>query len=656
MLGFSVSCSDGTYFLPDSARAEEVRLRTVDDGEFVISGDELSLEIELGDESDFDGATVSVRTAEGSEVAFFEWIRDDFGAERRVTIPTDDLDPGLYTLDISVESGGRELLREERRAFVVGREFHLDGLRTYPARVHPAAVGVFQTSARGPEEAWLQWSVDGEIVAAGPIGDGLEELEWHAPDREGVYRVKVELFPVPPPSGDRFDFPSGLAEGADVYVSRSLSNAAEDSRDRESYYSLYRLKGDLRDDGVRIDFDSSRHFDGRPFGETVFRVEGDMFGYQLDGSSGFESDGLGVPFVDSSLAPFSLSLALLPFGEQSARTVYRTATADGSFEFRVETDNAGIPRAMLRRNGEEDTTSSAYPMLVPNEPSRISVSVSPGVEYTTVLWFVDGQLASIDQLDIGFPSSPLGDSPTSGARTRVVTEPGDVSVRDGVTTVGAETDGFSGLVGEVGVYFRDSQERLSTDDGLFRDAMESRFASRLAYAQGFEGLFLPEELETVGRVTVRTGELVLEPGSRVHFPAFLFEDEDLIVELELGDGASEAAGEFVFDESYPEDDGHRLFTMISDGSALIGDATYDTFASDGVSTLLLRIRHDDDRLIVRGGAGAEEEIPLGGSEFDGVTMTARHEEEREIPLRVLSVLAHRDRVGLAERLDFSGSQ
>ena len=616
----------------------------------------MPLEIELGDGSDFDRVTVSVRTAEGSEVEFFDWSRDDFGAERRVRIPADDFAPGLYTLDISVESGGRELLREERRAFVVGREFDLDGVRTYPARLNPGAVGVFQTSARGGEEAWLQWSVDGEVVATGPIGDGLEELNWQAPEREGVYRVKVELFPIPPPSGDRYDFPSALAENADVYVSRSDSTAASnDSRARESFYSLYRLEGDFRDDGVRIDFDS-RDFDGRLFGEPVFRVEGEMLGYQLDGESGFESDGLGVPFVDSSLAPFSLSLDLLPSGRQIGRTLYKTAAADGSFEFRVETDDSGIPKATLHRNGEEATTSSAYPMLVPDEPSRISVSVSPGVEYTTVLWFVDGQLASIDQLDIGFPSSPLGESPTSSARTRVVTEPDEVSILDGVTVVGARTNGFVGLVGEVGVYFRDSQERLSTDDGLFRNAMESHFASRLAYAQGFEGLFLPEELETVGRVTVRTGELVLEPGARVHFPAFLFEDEDLIVELELGDDAAEASGEFVFDESYPEDDANRLFTVISDGSATIGESTYESFASDGASTLLLRIRHDNDRLIVRGGAGTEDQIPLEGGRFDGVTMTARHEEGREVPLRVLSVLAHRDRAGLAERLDFSGSQ
>ena len=255
---------------------------------------------------------------------------------------------------------------------------------------------------------------------------------------------------------------------------------------------------------------------------------------------------------------------------------------------------------------------------------------------------------------MGFPTSPLGESPTEAARQRVVSDPEELEVRDGVTRFGHESSGFTGLVEEFGVYFRDEQDRLSIDDGLFQRAMESTYASRLAYAQGFEGLFLPDELETVGRVTVRAGELVLEPESSVYFPAFLFQDEDLIVEVTLGDEAAEARGEFVFSEAYPEDEGAHLMTGLTDGGMKFGeDDTVDAFAGAADGTLLLRMRHENDSLYVRGAEGEERVIELQEPRFEGVRMTARHPEDRGVPLRIMSVLAHRDRTELAERLDFS---
>lgn len=666
-------CSDSSFFLPENAMENDIRVSTIDDGAFLSGDDSITFELERGADTQFDSATITVEDRDGNTVEEFERSRDDFGADMRVEVPVSELEEGVYSFEIKVYDAQEVVSSERRNAFVVTGDYLLSGLSSYPARVHPEARALLRTSVDGPDNAWLRWSVDGEVLASGPASEGFEEFEWQAPDDEGVHQVRVDLYPVESDGGEPFEFPSTVYETADVYVSGNDSEDDSALGPADSYYALYRMRGDFRDIGVRSDLETQTT-EGEPFGAPVLRVENDLFGYYLDGNSGFTAPGLAVPFIDNSLAPFSLNMMLLADGSQESRTLFRTESADGEFEFALETDSSGVPRVTMRNGEERARSSSQYPVFDEQEPVSLSVSLSPGTDETTAMWFVDGRPVSIERLGVGFPSSPLGSSPTEAARTRVVDDSEELSFQEGRTVIGAQSDGFVGLVDEVGVYFRDGQDRLSTDDGLFRDAMESHYASRLAYAQGFEGLFMPEELRSVGRVTVRSGELVLDPGAQVYFPAFLFEDEDLIVELELGTDADSARGEFVFREagssagsdeprdsdalSESEESGEaRLLTAVSDGSVVFGDqSSRERFSADGGTTLLLRFRHEGDSMRVRGGGGDEYELELTEDGFNGITMTANHPEDREVPFRVLSVLAHRDRTELSERLDFSQSR
>ncbi len=679
---FVSGCSDTSFFVPQSALSGEVGIDMADDGAVRGVNDNFRIAVELPPDATFDRVEIDVLADDGAVEASFEHSRDDFGADLYVDIPLADVPPGLFTVETRVLGDSGELSTARSKVFVVENEYALSGLSAFPARVFPGAKAILRTSVeiagsgaessdddsseanadspdspnsseaenRGP---WIRWRVDGEVVASGPLSDGLDELEWQSPEDEGVHRFRVDLYPFEPGQGDEFSFDSEISVRNEVYVGRGDDDGEAEFGPADSYFSLFRFQGMVRDEGVRGSLNNSFR-EGESFGDPELRVERNGLGYYLDGNSGFEISGVAVPFLGSSLAPFSLNTILRPDGTPSNGVIFAT-TEEGGAGFRLElrTDSEGIPRLVLENDGTRGESSARYPVF-DEESVRLSVSVSPGTEYTTVLWFVDGRLASIDRIDLGFPASPLGDSPANAARQRVISNPEEISLRDGITRFGHEANGFSGLVDEFGVYFRDSQDRLSTDDGLFRDAMESTYASRLAYARGFEGLFVPDELETVGRVTVRAGELVLEPDSSVYFPAFLFEDEDLIVEVVLGDQAGEARGEFEFEEASPEGDGAHLMTGVTDGAMRFSeDDIVDAFAGTGDGTLLLRMRHEDDSLYVRGAQGEERVLELQESRFEGVRLTARHPEDRDVPLRIMSLLAHRDRTALAERLDFS---
>lgn len=649
----TVSCNDASFFVPENALSEEVGVEVADDGAVRGLDESYRVSVDVPEDIVFEALEVDFIDEDGSVAASFERSRDDLGADLYVDIPLSELSPGLFTVETRVIDGSETLSSERSRVFVVEDEYALSGLSAFPAKVFPGARALLRTTVESNDSpAWVRWSEDGEVISAGPVSDGFHELEWQSPDEEGVHRFRVDLYPFEPSQEDGYSFDSEISAETEVYVSSGEDTERGAFGPVDSYFSLLRFRGTARDEGVRSSLNEDFR-EGESFGDPELREEQDSLGYYLDGSSGFELEGVAVPFLGSSLAPFSLNARLRAAGTPSNAVLYSTEDSDGEFRLELGTDSDGIPRLVLENAETRGESSARYPVFE-EESVRLSVSVSPGTEYTTILWFVDGRLASIDRVDVGFPSSPLGDSPSEAARQRVVSDPEELSLREGTTRFGHESSGFVGVIKEFGVYFRDGQDRLSTDNALFEGAMESAYASRLAYAQGFEGLFVPEELETVGRVTVRAGELVLEPDSSVYFPAFLFEDEDLIIEVKLGDDAEEAQGELAFTEAYPEDDGAHLMTAITDGAMRFGeDDTVAEFAGAGGDTLLLRMRHEDDSLYVRGGQGEERVIELHESRFDGVRMSARHPEDRSVPLRIMSVLAHRDRTELAERLDFS---
>ena len=653
LVSLTAACNNTSFFLPENALSGEVDIITADDG--AVRGVDESYRVSVGvpENMVFEGLEIDFVAENDTVNASFERSRDDLGADLYADIPLADLTPGLFTVEIRVIDGNETLASERSRLFVVENDYAVSGVSAFPAKVFPGAKALLRTTVESNESsAWIRWSENGTVVASGPVSDGFHELEWQSTEKEGVHRFRVDLYPFEPADENGYSFESEISARTEVYVSRGEDAEEGQLGPVDSYFSLLRLRGNVRDEGVRSSLNEEFR-EGELFGAPELRAEQDTLGYYLDGTNGFELDGVAVPFLGSSLAPFSLNARLRAAGTPSDAILFSTEDQGGEFRLELRTDSDGIPRLVLENAGMRGESSARYPVFQ-DDSVRLSVSVSPGTEYTTILWFVDGRLASIDRINVGFPSSPLGNSPSEAARKRVVSDPDELTLRDGTTRFGDESSGFVGVIEEFGVYFRDGQDRLSTDDALFEGAMESVYASRLAYAQGFEGLFLPEELETVGRVTVRAGELVLAPDSSVYFPAFLFEDEDLIIEVELGENAREARGELAFAEAGSEDDRAHLMTAVTDGGMRFGeDEVVESFAGAGGDTLLLRIRHENGSLYVRGGQGEERVIELRESRFDGIRMSARHPRDRSVPLRIMSVLAHRDRTELAERLDFS---
>ncbi len=678
-----LACEGGALFLPDADGEQSVEIRMVDSGSTVQRSDGLRISFETlrsqSDTSDFDSVVLVLEpaseitglTSSGlSERRERRVDRDELGADRVLFESLEDLNPGLYTVIVTVYSGPDQIQSIRRSVFVVDDVFALDGLSVYPATMTPGSSGIVQATLQVPDgsDPWLRWSVGDEMLTSGYATDGYTEIEWQAPDRESVYRIKLEVFPARPSAAGLADLRSSIRESADVLVSSARSARDSQLGSIDSFFLLYRLQGSVSDDGFRaslIDDPAEPVVIGHP----RLRVVQGLFGYTLDGSSGFQSEGLGVPFIGATPTPFTLHARIVPqpssagaFGNDASvpsGTLFETETSAPLFRFAVSVDTDGTPAVRLS-HGDRDEVASGPPGLLPGgEAALLSVSVVPAERSTAVLWFLNGRLVDISELAVAFPASPVT-AEHAGGSAWIDIEESEITTRHGVTRIGAAERGFRGLVDEIGVLFRDAEGQVGTDSAVFRNAMESRYAGRLAYARGFQGMFVPDELQTIGRVTVRRGALELDPGASVLFPAFLFEHEQLVVELGLGVTAPEADGTFRFEIEQSDDTGaddhRRLLDVSSSGSVTQNGERIGTLTLvDDPPVLVLRLSHQDGVVHMRGAGGFETSIDLGDARFTGVRLSALHNEARVIPFRIRSVVAHRDRVSLADRLS-AGAQ
>ncbi|TVQ20954.1 MAG: hypothetical protein EA383_17610 [Spirochaetaceae bacterium] len=677
-----LACEGGALFLPDANGEQSVEIRMVDSGSTVQRSDGLSISFETlrsqSDTSDFDSVVlvlepaseISGLTSSGlSERRERRVNRDELGADRVLFESLEDLSPGLYTVIITVYNGPEEIQSIRRSVFVVDEIFAVDGLSVYPATMTPGSSGIVQATLQVPDgsDPWLRWSIGDEILASGYATDGYTEIEWQAPSRESVYRIGLEVFPSRPSASGLADLRSSIRESADVLVSSARSARESQLGSIDSFFLLYRLQGSVSDDGFRASI-ADEPTDHTVIGHPRLSVVQGLFGYTLDGSSGFQSEGAGVPFIGATPTPFTLHARIVPepssagsAGNDSrpSGTLFETETSAPSFRFAVSVDADGTPAVRLS-NGDHDDLASGPPGLLPGgEAALLSVSVVPAERSTAILWFLNGRLVDISELAVAFPASPVT-AEHAGGSARIDVEESEITARQGVTRIGAAERGFRGLVDEIGILFRDGEGQIGTDSAVFRNAMESRYAGRLAYARGFQGMFVPDELQTIGRVTVRRGALELDPGASVLFPAFLFEHEQLVVELGLGVTAPEAEGTFRFEIEQSDgtgtDDRSQLIDVSSSGSATqdgerIGTLTF----VDDPPVLVLRLSHQDGVVHIRGAGDFETSIDLGDARFTGVRLSALHNEARVIPFRIRSVVAHRDRVSLADRLS-AGAQ
>ena len=193
--------------------------------------------------------------------------------------------------------------------------------------------------------------------------------------------------------------------------------------------------GNLRDSGYRknkIEYEKG-HL--KEIGSPQVMLKGTMFGYYLDGKSGFVTEQLLMPFgTETNPEKFTFRFRLKPEGPLGGRTWFETKGNDGVFHLRIRTSEENRMEALVEMGGSS--------ILVPSKSSMqegrarvVELSFNLIGNALQLQWSIDGQAEA--------PGTTLE-----------LPEGGFASIeKRGISWIGVgeEGNGFVGLLDEFGI-------------------------------------------------------------------------------------------------------------------------------------------------------------------------------------------------------------
>lgn len=499
-----LSCEAPMGFMNDPMPNDEVVVKSIEDGAFLTEGDEIPLSLQYDpDEVVLEKLTIELFSSDEELLASQELGYAELQQEQLPSIDLPDIDPGLYTIEYTgFNSEGEIKLNREIAFFFTNGVYSVKNITSYPPVITPGTEALLAAHLQYPvsAEPYIRWSMGDEVLSEGPNND---KLQWNAPESEGVYSITVELFPFAPPKGS-YEFSSTASMEAEFFVTSGRSKAENGFYPNKNYYSVFHFQGDWKDSGVRPVIGLVE-----PVGSPEVDVRGNLFGYYLDGSSGFKVNQMVLPVENGSISPFTAEVKLYIDTRPKNRSFFSTETEDGTFSFSISTDQDGVLKSTII-SGERSFTSSSGFLLDPNSAYTIALSVVPGIRSVTLQWFVDGDAVKIEEQ--GLSVGQIGE--------------------EGSAIIGGP-NGFRGVIDEFGIFFRDNRNRAAIDPNIYFKKSIEQYGSDLIYAEGFDGLYFPDSLEKNNLLSVEKGHLIIEPDGELDLPELSVSHERVSVEMEI---------------------------------------------------------------------------------------------------------------------------
>ena len=632
---FLSSCTEGSFLFPALDEQQEVRALTLESGTVLETGSDIPIELEylvdpVRRSVVIDRAEIEVVDSLGTNIGTAEFSGEDVleGVQNFIALP--EMDDGLYTLRYRLYEADSLVVEQERSFFYVNDYYQIPEITAYPATLIPGTGALLTADLDIPEGAdpYLRWTLNDELQAEGLLSEGLDQLRTTSPSEIGVYRVRVDLYPVAP-SGQPYEFESSIQQQLDLFVSRSRELSPHDLQPEASYFSLLHFTGDFFDRGYRT-LDASEAIMFEPIGDVALDVYSDLFGYHLDAGDGFRADDFLLPLEPEAdgagtLQPFTITIRYVAFGTDAAESrVFQTASADEALSAELLFGSDSGASLQMRYNGTDYASSTPADVLSVDSPTELSVSVLPRPDSgrTLVMWFVDGVFVAAEEIATVFSGIP---------------------VSGGTSVIAGET-GPELIVDEFGVYARNEQQEASVDPSVFFRSMHWAFESDLAYAEGFDAEYLPSDVIPEGIVSVQRGRLILEQGARARFPLLYFRDGSLNVEVPLSGDPEARVLEF------SAIDGEVLAWVDGQGRVYVSESSWIDAAiqeaDQGVDqndedTVSFTFEHQDPELVITAGDQSIQVSEIG-SDFEGLQMEALHQAPVSVPVEIQSVLAYRE--------------
>ncbi len=396
------SCSQDSVMSVEGG--EEYSVETLADGTVLEQGSSINITLsEMGSRATL--VRIILSDGDGTEIASTEV---DPSLLKGLGLPMDlpeDLEDGVYTLNFTVLDGSEVLHEESRYLYVVSGVFEVESLETYPPGVGPgdslsARATLNVASGYNP---WIRWTLDGIVLKEGFLSDTGFLCIFEVPETEGIYSLKVELFPVEP--GDHHF--SAAFRQSDLFVDGNGGHEWQNSGDR-----VFRYFVDFSDALInKMAPEESPDIIGSP---SVYH-EGQMKGVRFTEADGLSFDRYALELLSGGRAQeFTLSMAFsferLP--DEGVYNIFSTGSDDSRFSFVYDASSgAGSGEFVCEFRSYFRTFRSqlASSRLEEGEVLYLDIQYEGSLGVAAINWMSRGELLVRDE---GLPVASLEEGST----------------------------------------------------------------------------------------------------------------------------------------------------------------------------------------------------------------------------------------------------
>jgi hypothetical protein len=486
-----VACGDNSLFSPAETEIYSIDLFSLANGDIIQPEDPINFKLNTPeDESKPDRLEIILYTGGGEKKAI-KTIENP-NTEKDLTLSFPDLSSGQYKLVFSLFRND-ELLAEETVSFFYAEgDYLINGVESFPSVIFPGDIVRLKADLDVPvtSNPFLRWSQNQAVLESGLLSDGLDNINWRAPMEEGVYSIRLEIFPIPPLEGKNYIYLSSRFMDSEVYISSSIKESELDLGPSDSYFSLFHLNGNLDDSGNSII--------NQDIAEKTASKIGSPETFNDENKTGFEfntGDGILIPYIVlpisyGELMPFTMHISTRI--EEIYESILTINSNDNTFTFTVVIDENSQLLAILKNQNYSIKIPSNTHITDSQKTLFLSLSVLPKLNTYQCSWFINGELVNtIETNKILKSISPEGE-----------------------TVIGGE-NGFTGAIDEFGVYCQSPEGVASTATDIYYNAMKSKYMDNLYFAEGFEGTVLPKTIKTESLLNIQDGSLELGPESEI---------------------------------------------------------------------------------------------------------------------------------------------
>jgi hypothetical protein len=515
LLAFLAACSESSLLLRGFDEQSEVRVSLQAPQSLVRAGDEIEISIVRettyrADDGQADSVIIELLDYDDVILATqrYNSVED---ASSLPAIPVPDLEPDLYRLVARYQNGDETISTTEVPLFLVRDTFRIRGLSSFPASSYPEADSLLSLSLDIPmgSDPFLVWYVNGERAAAGYLAETGTILAVAAPEIEGVFPVRVDLYPVWHADADPAELSAPVRFSSEIFVSQDPTVLPSDLGPDAQYFMLYHMRGTTRDSGRRSELFPQTDFDGERFGAVELSARDRFFGYAFDGRSGIAFPGYIWPVFDNEFSPMSISFRILPTAVGSQQTLLESEiSGDGAIAVLISEDG----RLGLQLGATGDPVWSELPVVLSDVIADLTISLIPDEDELIVHFYSDGLLISTARI-------PFIDRPPQSLAVSSQVD-ASWSMLRGETRLGANTDGYVGIIDEFGVFFMNEQGQPAADESIFLESVISRYGSSLIIAEDFVNPGWQRVVAAEGDVETGDAELILAGDASLTLPQF----------------------------------------------------------------------------------------------------------------------------------------